>query len=86
MTTTDKDFKVKNGLSVTDGGTFGGPVVVGTPTQASHAVTKEYLDAVISALPGSNLDGGDVDGATYTDGGTPTTEVWDATIDAGNIE
>ena len=86
MTTTDKDFKVKNGLAVTDGGTFGGPVVVGTPTQASHAVTKEYLDAVISALPGSNLDGGDVDGATYTDGGTPTTEVWDATIDAGNIE
>ena len=85
MTTTDKDFKVKNGLQVTEGGTFGGPVAVGSPTEASHAVTKEYLDAVISALQGSNLDGGDVDGVTYTDGGTPTTEVWDATIVAGNV-
>jgi hypothetical protein len=85
LTTTDKDFKVKNGLVVNDGGTFGGPVVVGTPTESSHAVTKEYLDAAISALPGSNLDGGDVTGATYTDGGTPATESWDATIDAGNI-
>ncbi len=85
MTTTDKDFKVKNGLAVTDGGTFGGPVAVGTPTDPDHAVTKEYLDAVISALPGSNLDGGDVSGAIYTDGGTATTESWDATIDAGNI-
>jgi hypothetical protein len=86
LTTTDKDFKVKKGLQVSEGGTFGGPVAVGSPTQASHAVTKEYLDTLISALPGSNLDGGDVDGATYTDGGTPTTESWDATIDAGNIE
>ncbi len=86
MTTTNKDFKVKNGIAVTGNGTFGGPVVVGTPTDPSHAVTKEYLDAAISALSGSNLDGGDVTGATYTDGGTPTTESWDATIDAGNIE
>ncbi len=86
MTTNNKDFKVKNGLAVNGSGSFGGPVVVGSPTDPDHAVTKEYLDAVISALPGSNLDGGDVDGATYTDGGTPTTEVWDATIDAGNIE
>ena len=44
--TVDKDFKVKHGLSVTDGGSFGGPVVVGTPTQLSHAVTKAYADAL----------------------------------------
>ena len=55
MATTDKDFKVKNGLVVTDGGTFGGPVVVSTPTQDSHAATKLYVD--------SNAGGG---GGGYT--------------------
>ncbi len=41
MATLEKDFKVKNGLQVTLGGTFGGAVEVGTPTLANHAVTKE---------------------------------------------
>lgn len=45
MATFDKDFKVKNGLQVASGGSFGGPVVVGTPTENNHAATKEYVDA-----------------------------------------
>jgi hypothetical protein len=69
LTTTDKDFKVKNGLVVTDGGTFGGPVAVGTPTEPSHAVTKEYIDSVA--------------GIGGLDGGTPTTEVYAGTFDGG---
>lgn len=69
MTTTDKDFKVRNGLAVSEGGTFGGPVVVGTPTDPSHAVTKEYIDAI------SGLDG--------IDGGTPTTTIWGSVFDGG---
>lgn len=44
MATIDKDFKVKNGLVVALGGSFGGPVEIGTPTLAAHAATKEYVD------------------------------------------
>lgn len=44
MATVDKDFKVKNGLIVSLGGTFGGTVTVGTPTELQHAATKEYVD------------------------------------------
>ena len=46
MTTTNKDFKVKHGLDVAQGGTFGGTVTVGTPTQNAHAATKLYVDSV----------------------------------------
>ena len=45
MATVDKDFKVKNGLVVANGGSFGGTVTVGAPTQNSHAATKEYVDS-----------------------------------------
>jgi len=51
LATVDKDFKVKNGLVVTNGGSFGGSVVVGTPTLANHAVTKEYVDALTGGIP-----------------------------------
>ena len=44
MATIDKDFKVKNGLVVTLGGSFGAAVTVGTPTENAHAATKEYVD------------------------------------------
>lgn len=44
MATINKDFKIKNGLVVALGGSFGGAVSVGTPTLADHATTKEYVD------------------------------------------
>ena len=44
MTTTNRDFKVKHGLSVAEGGTFGQAVTVGTPTENGHAATKSYVD------------------------------------------
>ncbi len=40
-----KDFKVKHGLVVADGGIFGGTVTVATPTDLYHAATKAYVDA-----------------------------------------
>jgi len=49
MATVDKDFKVKNGLVVANGGTFGGTVTVATPTLSSHAATKDYVDSASSA-------------------------------------
>jgi hypothetical protein len=44
MALESKDFKVKNGLLVADGGTFGGTVTVATPTESTHATTKAYVD------------------------------------------
>jgi len=62
MATVDKDFKVKNGLVVANGGTFGSAVTVGTPTIAGHAATKEYVDSatgmtVSSTAPSSPTNG-----------------------------
>lgn len=65
MATENKDFKVKYGLQVTNGGIFGDAVVVGTPTENSHATTKEYVDAIVanplvpveSDTPESAVDG-----------------------------
>ena len=51
MATESKDFKVKNGLVVGEGGTFNGPVTVATPTLATHAATKEYVDQEILNAP-----------------------------------
>jgi hypothetical protein len=44
MATVNKDFKVKHGLNVAEGGTFGQAVIVGTPTENTHAATKLYVD------------------------------------------
>ena len=61
MTVTTKDFKVKNGLNVSLGGTFGGTVTVATPTDLQHAATKEYVDlraiVVSDTAPSSPING-----------------------------
>lgn len=62
MATVDKDFKVKNGLVVSLGGSFGGTVSVASPTLAQHAATKEYVDqasnvAVAATDPEITKDG-----------------------------
>lgn len=51
MATVDKDFKVKNGLVVSNGGIFGDAVTVGAPTLADHAATKEYVDSLTGGMP-----------------------------------
>lgn len=50
MATVNKDFRVKNGLQVNGTGSFGGAVVVGSPTLAAHATTKEYVDSVAGGV------------------------------------
>jgi hypothetical protein len=50
MATSDKDFKIKNGLYVTNGGTFGGTVTVATPTLGTHATTKDYVDSIVGGV------------------------------------
>lgn len=49
MATSSKDFKVKNGLYVTNGGTFGGEVTVATPTVGTSAATKDYVDLAVGS-------------------------------------
>jgi hypothetical protein len=49
VTTTNRDFKVKHGLDVAQGGIFGQAVTVGTPTENTHATTKLYVDSIAGA-------------------------------------
>ena len=65
--TTNRDFKVKHGLEVANGGTFGQAVTVGTPTENAHAATKLYVDGLVgtgtpivpteSTAPANPVDG-----------------------------
>jgi hypothetical protein len=48
-TTTNRNFKVKHGLDVADGGTFGSTVTVATPTENTHAATKLYVDNAVGS-------------------------------------
>jgi len=47
VATVNKDFRVKHGINVAEGGTFGGTVTVATPTQNTHAATKLYVDTAV---------------------------------------
>ena len=70
MATVDKDFKVKNGLVVALGGSFGGTVTVGTPTENAHAATKEYVDGKFTSVvipTESTAPENPVDGQFYFD-------------------
>lgn len=70
MATIDKDFKVKNGLVVALGGSFGGAVEVGTPTENAHAATKEYVDGKFTSVvipTESTTPENPVDGQFYFD-------------------
>jgi imidazole glycerol phosphate synthase subunit HisF len=58
MTTQNKDFKVKHGLDVANGGTFGGPVSVGDPVELTHAVNKQYIDSLLALAGLGTFDGG----------------------------
>lgn len=49
MATTDKDFKVKNGLYVTENASIVGTASVGSASDDTHAVTKGYVDAAVLA-------------------------------------
>ena len=56
MTTAEKDFKVKNGLIVNSGGSFGGTVVVSDPTDSTHAATKAYVDSLAGSVATGSIE------------------------------
>ena len=49
MATVNKDFRVKHGINVAEGGFFGSTVTVATPTENAHAATKLYVDTAIGS-------------------------------------
>jgi hypothetical protein len=53
VATVNKDFRVKHGIIVADGGTFGSTVTVATPTENTHAATKSYVDSIAGMVVGS---------------------------------
>lgn len=83
MATIDKDFKVKNGLIVALGGSFGGAVEVGTPTENAHAATKEYVDGKFTGVvipTESEAPANPVDGQFYLDTTTRHLSVYSADV------
>lgn len=58
MTTSEKDFKVKNGIQVADDGVFGGNIVTAEPQSASHVTTKSYVDNLVNSVAGQMPVGG----------------------------
>ena len=68
MATVNKDFRVKHGIAVAQGGTFGGTVTVATPTENVHAATKLYVDSKpLLVSTASNAPAEAVDGQLYID-------------------
>lgn len=49
MATVNKDFRVKHGINVAEGGIFGSTVTVATPTENNHAATKLYVDTAVGS-------------------------------------
>lgn len=67
MATSNKDFRVKNGLIVGGTGLFNGTVTVATPTANEHAATKQYVDEN-SGGGGGSLTVGDTPPSNPTEG------------------
>ena len=51
MATSNKDFKVKNGIQVAGDATVGGTISAADPTAAGHVVTKSYFEANLGSIP-----------------------------------
>jgi hypothetical protein len=68
VATVNKDFRVKHGINVAEGGIFGSTVTVATPTENTHAATKLYVDtAVGSPTVGTTQPVSPVNGSLWFD-------------------
>jgi|AntAceMinimDraft_1070359.scaffolds.fasta_scaffold38057_2 hypothetical protein len=48
MATSNKDFRVKNGIQVAGDGAFNGTISAATPTSDGHLTTKGYVDGLLA--------------------------------------
>jgi len=67
VATVNKDFRVKHGIAVAEGGTFGGTVTVATPTQNTHAATKSYVDSIAGMVVGATAPTSPTNGKLWFD-------------------
>jgi hypothetical protein len=67
VATVNKDFRVKHGIAVAEGGTFGGTVTVATPTQNTHATTKLYVDSIAGMVVGATAPTSPTNGRLWFD-------------------
>jgi hypothetical protein len=67
VATTNRDFRVKHGISVAEGGTFGGTVTVATPTENTHATTKSYVDSIAGMVVGATAPTSPTNGRLWFD-------------------
>lgn len=67
MATTDKDFRVKNGLYVTQDASISGTASVGVLTDDSHAITKGYADNATLAVVSETAPSSPVAGKLWLD-------------------
>ena len=67
MATINKDFRVKHGINVAEGGTFGGTVTVATPTENTHATTKSYVDSIAGMVVGATAPTSPTNGRLWFD-------------------
>jgi hypothetical protein len=73
VATTNRDFRVKHGIAVAEGGTFGGTVSVATPTENGHATTKQYVDNLVGTVvvaSGSTFPASPTNGQLFYDTAT----------------
>jgi hypothetical protein len=67
VATVNKDFRVKHGIIVADGGTFGSTVTVATPTENAHAATKSYVDSIAGMVVGATAPTSPTNGRLWFD-------------------
>jgi len=67
VATVNKDFRVKHGINVAEGGTFGGTVTVATPTENTHATTKSYVDSIAGMVVGATAPTSPTNGRLWFD-------------------
>lgn len=68
MATVNKDFKVKHGIQVAEGGVFGGTITASDPTESTHVATKAYVDSMSGgATVASTAPEGVADGSFWYD-------------------
>ena len=53
MATTEKDFRVKNGLIVADNATIGGTLTIGGATAATESYVTTQINTLIGGAPGT---------------------------------
>lgn len=79
MTTTNKDFRVKNGIQVAGDATIGGSLTVATPTLDSHVATKSYVDGVALPLVSSTAPSSPSAGQLWLDSTSSRLHAFDGT-------